>query len=78
MTDTERIDWLEKHLAFRNVVNFCIPGPQWECVHPNGPRVKYETAREAIDAAMQRRLEETDLVEPLGKPPSEEGESDAD
>ena len=57
--DRERLDYLERTLSFRNVVNWCVPGPQWEHVShtgPNGERLRYETSRAAIDAA---RSEET-------------------
>ena len=53
--DAERLDWLERELAFHKLMNWCVKGPQWEFIGSRTPRVRYETAREAIDAAREAK-----------------------
>lgn len=53
--DTARLDWLERNLYFNRLKNWCVTGPQWEFIDASKPRMRFETAREAIDKARNGR-----------------------
>ena len=60
--DSERLDWLERDARPGSFHCWVITGPCWEWLgHPGPERLRYETLREAIDAAMLSEAKSSEM-----------------